>query len=234
MTRRQTAETAGQSTESRVSLPRQPAGKATAKDLNAALALLGATAVLVAIPGPNVALIIANTIARGFRTGAATVFGTPIGIALQLAIVVLGLAALLEYAAAAFLWLKWLGAAYLIFLGVRSWRIGTAGMDEAAASRKPVAALVWQGMLPALINPKTLLFNAAFLPQFVSTQAGAASLLPAAAIYLCVMFLGDLAWAATAQSARPLVLRMGRLRHRLTGGLFVGSGVGLAFARTSS
>ena len=75
-------------------------------DPDAALALIGATAVLVAIPGPNVALIVANTIARGLRFGAMTAIGTTIGVAVQLAVVVLGLAALLEFAASAFMWLK--------------------------------------------------------------------------------------------------------------------------------
>lgn len=200
-------------------------------DLSLALALAGATLVLVAIPGPNVALIVANTLARGFRFGAMTVFGTTIGVALQLAVVVLGLAALLELAASAFIWLKWAGVAYLLYLGVVSWRQGVEDLEDTAASRKPLRHLFWQGLLLATINPKTLLFNAAFLPQFVGSNAGSGTLLTAAVIYLAVIFLGDLVWAATAQSARPLILKLGRLRHRLTGGLFFGSGIGLALAR---
>lgn len=200
-------------------------------NLSAALALAGATFILVAIPGPNVALIIANTIARGFRYGAMTVFGTTIGVALQLAVVVLGLAALLELAGLAFIWLKWAGVAYLLYLGVVSWRRGVEDLQETSASRKPLRSLFWQGLLLATINPKTLFFNAAFLPQLVGANASATSLLIAAAIYLAVIFLGDLIWAGTAQSARPLILRLGRLRHRLTGCLFFGSGIGLALAR---
>ncbi len=201
-------------------------------DMMMALALAGATALLVAVPGPNVALIIANTLARGFRLGAVTVIGTTAGVALQLAAVVLGLAAVLEFAASAFLWLKWAGVAYLLYLGVRSWRQGVAGMEEAKASRKPLRIIFWQGLLLAIINPKTLLFNAAFLPQFVAPGAGSTALLTAAMIYLAVIFAGDMLWAASAQSARPAILRLGRLRHRLTGALFVTSGLGLALART--
>ena len=200
-------------------------------DLGLALALAGATVILVAIPGPNVALIIANTIARGFRFGAMTVFGTTVGVALQLAVVVLGLAALLEFAASAFTWLKWAGVAYLLYLGVMSWRQGVEELQEASASQKPLRNLFWQGLLLATINPKTLLFNASFLPQFVGSNAGATSLLIAATIYLVVISLGDLIWAGTAQSVRPLILRLGRLRHRLTGCLFFGSGIGLALSR---
>lgn len=200
-------------------------------DLNAALALIGATALLVAIPGPNVALIIANTIAFGLRFGAMTVLGTTIGVALQLAIVVLGLAALLEHAASAFMWLKWAGVAYLLYLGIMSWRQGLQQIHETRASRKPLRSLFWQGLILAMINPKTLLFGAAFLPQFVGPDAGVASLGSAAAIYLGVLFLGDLLWAGSARSARPALLKLGRLRHRLTGCLFLVSGLGLALAR---
>ena len=200
-------------------------------DVGLALALVGATAVLVAIPGPNVALIVANTLAYGFRFGAMTVLGTTIGVALQLAVVVLGLAALLEFAAWAFLWLKWIGVAYLILLSVRAWRRGITVLDPREASDKPLWKLFWQGLLLATINPKTLMFNAAFLPQFVAPGAGVSALLLAAGIYLAVIFTGDLVWSASAESARPVMGRLGKLRHKLTGVLFFGSGVGLALAR---
>lgn len=200
-------------------------------ELNSALALIGATLVLVAIPGPNVVLIIANTISYGLRFGAVTVLGTTIGVTLQLAVVVLGLAALLEFAVSAFMWLKWAGVAYLLFLGLMAWRQGIEDTLDVAASRKPLKSLFWQGLLLAAINPKTLLFNAAFLPQFVAPEAGANPLLAVAALYLAVIFVGDMGWALTAQSARPMAVRLGRLRHRLTGCLFIGSGVALALAR---
>ncbi len=200
-------------------------------DLGLILALVSATTILVAIPGPNVALIVANTLAYGFRFGAMTVLGTTIGVALQLVVVVLGLAALLEFAASAFLWLKWIGVAYLIYLGVSAWRQGVADLEEFEASRKPLNTLFWQGLLLATINPKTLIFNAAFLPQFVASGSGSSALLMTAAIYLAVIMLGDLVWAASAESARPMLAKFGRLRHRLTGVLFFGSGIGLALAR---
>ena len=196
-----------------------------------AIALVGATTLLVAIPGPNVALIVANTIGYGFRLGTTTVVGTTIGVAIQLLVVILGLAALIEFAASAFLWLKWLGVAYLIYLGVAAWRQGMADMEARAPSQKPLGELFWQGLLLATINPKTLIFNAAFLPQFVAPDAGVGALMIAAGLYLLVVFLGDLLWAATAQSVRPTILKLGRLRNRLTGLLFIGSGVGLALAR---
>lgn len=200
-------------------------------DPTLALALMAATALLVAIPGPNVALIVANTLAHGGRAGARTVFGTTLGVGLQLTVVVLGLATLLEVASGLFLWLKWLGVLYLIWLGIAALRHGSGSDLTLAADPRLQRKLMWQGLMLALINPKTLIFNAAFLPQFVSPGAGTAALATAAALYLAVIFAGDLLWVLTARSARPYVGRVSRLRHKLTGVLFIGAGVGLALAR---
>ncbi len=195
------------------------------------IALVTATAALVAIPGPNVALIAANTISHGFRFGAATVLGTTLGVAVQLSIVVLGFTALLTFAADAFLWVKWLGAAYLVYLGIKAWKERADELESAKACSTPLRKLFWQGMLLAIINPKTLVFSAAFLPQFVTNQEAAFALVQPAMIYLLVILVGDLCWAAVARSATPFFKSIGHLRHKLTGTLFIGSGVGLALAR---
>ena len=202
-------------------------------EFGAALALVGATVLLVAIPGPNVALIIANTLTNGLRFGVVTVVGTTLGVALQLLLVVLGLALILETASSVFAWLRWAGVAYLLYLGILAWRQGVEEMRDTSATQKPLRVVFWQGVLLAMINPKTLLFNAAFLPQFVKTDSGSTALLLAAILYLCVIMIGDLVWVVSAQSAKPVIAKLGRLRHRLTGCLFFGSGVGLALARVA-
>lgn len=201
-------------------------------DLTTALALIGATAVLVAIPGPNVALFVAHTLTHGLRFGVVTVLGTTVGVALQLLVVVGGLAIILEFAAFAFVWLKWAGVAYLIYLGVTSWRNGADESDGPAVRRAAMPALFSQGLLLATLNPKTLLFSAAFLPQFVSGESAASyHLLLPAALYLTVVLIGDLCWVVLAQSVKPLLMKLGRVRNRLMGSLFFGAGVGLALAR---
>lgn len=121
--------------------------------------------------------------------------------------------------------------AYLVHLGVNAWRQGIADLDIRGASREPLTAVFWQGLRLATINPKTLVFNAAFLPQFAVAGSGVSALLITSAIYLAVIMLGDLKSVASAQTARPAVARLRRLRHRLTGVLFFGSGIGLALAR---
>ena len=201
-------------------------------DQSLVFALIAATAVLVAIPGPNVALFVANTLRYGSRHGAITVLGTTIGVGVQLAAVVLGLALVLQLAGEALTWLKWIGVLYLLYLGYSTWREETAGMSDAAATDAPLGRVFWQGLLLAAINPKTLIFSAAFLPQFVSAGAeGGLVLLMPAVIYLSVIFLGDMCWVISARAARPLLRRLGRWRNRLTGTLFLGAGIGLALAR---
>ena len=195
------------------------------------LPLILATTVLVAIPGPNVALIVANTLRRGFRFGTVTVLGTTAGIAVQLSIVLVGLSVVLEVAAAAMAWIKWLGVAYLIYLGIQSWRRDSTDLAEVSPSAQPAGFLFWQGLILATINPKTLLFNAAFLPQFLDSGSGRNELLLAAGVYLTVLLLGDLLWAAFAGVARPVISRFATIRDRITGCIFVGSGVGLGLAR---
>ena len=193
----------------------------------AALAI--ATTFLVAIPGPNVALIVANTLQYGLRVGLVTVAGKTAGVGVQLLLVVAGLAALVELAADTLTWIRWAGVAYLVWLGIRTWRESPADLRDVGAA----PAMFWRGCLVAAINPKTLLFNAAFLPQFVTVDAGVAGQ-PAvvAAVFLAVLFAGDMLWAACAGSARRLFDRHAAARNRLTGGFLVAAGVGLALART--
>ena len=131
------------------------------------LALIGVTILLAAIPGPNVALIVENTIERGPRFSAMTVVGTTVGVALQLGVVVLGFTALLKVATSALVWIKWAGGAYLFYLGVVSWRRAMSDLKSQTPSFKPIGRMFLQGILLAAVNPKTLLFNAAFLTQFV-------------------------------------------------------------------
>lgn len=202
-------------------------------DISSALALISATLILVAIPGPNVALFIANTIAYGARYGAATVVGTTLGMALQLALVTLGFALILQLAADAFIWLKWAGVLYLVYLGIKTWQQGIGEMDDPKVKKKSPFDLFWQGFILAIINPKTMIFCAAFLPQFIdpANQASSALMIPSL-IYISVLFFGDMIWVAMAHSARPAIHRLGRLRHKLSGGLFFLSGLGLAITQT--
>ena len=192
--------------------------------MNSLLALVVATAVLVVIPGPNVALIVANSLKFGFRMGVVTVLGTTAGLAVQLALVVAGMVAVIQVAADALTWIRWAGVVYLVWLGVRTWRAPASDLSEVRAA--PV--MFWRGCLLAAVNPKTLLFNAAFIPQFTGVST---SLVTAATVFLAVVFIGDVLWAAFATSARRLLGRYAVWRNRLTGALLAAAGIGLALSR---
>ncbi len=192
------------------------------------IALVAATAVLVAIPGPNVALIVANSLKNGFRAGVATVLGTTVGVGLQLALVVFGLAAIIAVAAEALQWIKWAGVAYLIYLGIRTWREPPSDLNAIEAA----PAMFWRGCLVAVVNPKTLLFNAAFIPQFVGGESATiGSLTVVASVFLAVLFVGDIVWAAFASSARRVLQRYAAARNRLTGAFLTAAGIGLAISQ---
>jgi threonine/homoserine/homoserine lactone efflux protein len=192
------------------------------------VALAAATAILVAIPGPIVGLIVANSVRHGPRVGFVTVMGTTLGNALQLLLVVLGMAALIELAADALSWIRWAGVVYLVYLGIRSWNEPAGELRGADAA----PAVFWRGCAVAVVNPKSLLFNAAFLPQFIAADGGLTGH-PAvvAAVFLLVLSIGDALWALFAGSARHLLDRYASVRNRITGGFLVAAGLGLALAR---
>ena len=200
-------------------------------ELTSLLALTAATIVLVLIPGPNVALIVANSLSRGFRFGAATVRGTTLGVGLQLALVVFGLAAVLTIAAEALAWLKWIGVAYLFFLGVQAFRARSSDLALGHDTRRATQA-IGQGAMLAILNPKTLLFNAAFLPQFVTAEASTLQVAVLGSVYLLVLTLGDLLWAGAAHQARPLLEHASRWPNRILGTCYLSAAFGLALART--
>jgi threonine/homoserine/homoserine lactone efflux protein len=163
--------------------------------------------------------------------GFVTVLGTTAGVAAQLTLVVIGMTAVIELAAETLSWIKWAGVVYLLILGIRTWR---EPVDE-LSTVEPVPAVFWRGCLVAAMNPKTLLFNAAFIPQFVAgDSASAAQVALVAAVFLTVFFLGDTLWAAFAHSARPVISRFSRMRNRLAGAFLSAAAIGLAFARRQS
>lgn len=193
------------------------------------IALVLATIVLIAIPGPNVALIVANSLQHGLRIGVITSLGTTAGIGVQLLIAVSGLAALVQLVANALLWIKWAGVIYLLYLGITTWRKRAVDLSEVRAESQSRA--FWRGVMLAIVNPKTLLFNAAFLPQFVGTGPGAVGeLYLVALVYLGVLLVGDALWAVFAAGARRAIAISGHLRHRVIGAFLVGASVGLALS----
>lgn len=193
-----------------------------------------ATVVLMLIPGPNVALIVANSLAGGVRCGLLTVAGTASAMVLQLVVVALGLAGLLAGLGHAFGWLRWLGAGYLVLLGIRQWRAAPVDLSQVPPSLSRLRTIWTRAFLVSLTNPKTLLFYGAFFPQFIAPhRPQTAQLAVLCAVFLLLAVTLDSGWALAASRARPLLARHGRWRYRLSGGVLVCAAAGLALSRAA-
>jgi homoserine/homoserine lactone efflux protein len=193
---------------------------------------VAATVLLMLVPGPNVALIVANSLAFGARVGLVTVFGTIVGMIVQLSVAALGVTALFGALAEGFNTLRWLGVVYLLWLGVRDWRTPAGDLSRIA----PVSPrrIFTRGFLVSLTNPKPLVFYAAFLPQFLVADAPLGRQMAILSVtFVAIGFVVDSGWAFAGARARGLVARFGRARNRLTGAILVGAGaaLGLALAR---
>lgn len=132
------------------------------------LAFVAATLVLLLIPGPTVLLVVGYALSGGRRTVAYTAPGVALGDATAMTVSLLGLGALLATSATAFTIVKWVGAAYLVWLGIGMWRTrpATDAMAPKATSRTG-AAMLRDAWLVTALNPKSVVFFMAFLPQFV-------------------------------------------------------------------
>ena len=197
-----------------------------------------AVTILVLIPGPVVTLVVANSLRQGSRSGLATVAGASIGNAILLGATAVGLIAFFALLSEVFEIVRWVGAAYLIWLGIKAWR--AHGTHEAASLPRPARssrAVFLQGFVIAITNPKAILFYIAFLPQFVDPHLPAGpQLLLMIATMIVMALLTDSGYALLAARARGwfTVPERRRLQSRITGTLLIGVGCALLVARRGS
>lgn len=195
-------------------------------------AFVAATTLLMLVPGPNVALIVANSVAHGTRVGLLTVLGTSCAMVPQLLLTLLGMSTLLGVLAHWVEWVRWIGVAYLVYIGVKQWRAQPIDLTAVPAAPQSARTVFVRGFLVSLTNPKTLLFYGAFFPQFVdATRDAGSQFLLLTATFLALAVMLDSTWAILAGRARPFLTLRGRLRNRLSGALLIGAGLGLALAR---
>ena len=202
-------------------------------EMHVYLAFVAATAIMIALPGPSVLLTVAHSISFGWKPAISTVAGETMGIAVQLIIAAIGLTSLLNVIAGAFEWLRWAGAAYLVYLGIKQWRSANEPpeFDASSVSRKN---LFLQGLIITIPNPKSLIFIAAFLPQFIdAAQPLGLQFAIIVPTFLLITFTVTSVWALVAGNARIFFQSRRALKSvkRTTGGLMVIAGVGLALAR---
>jgi threonine/homoserine/homoserine lactone efflux protein len=195
-------------------------------------AFLAATLVMLVMPGPNVTMIVANSVAYGTRYGLFTVLCTSASIIPLLVLTVAGTSALLAFVAHWFDWLRWIGAAYLVYLGIQVWRAPPPDLGGLRPDPRSTRAIAARAILVALTNPKTLLFFGAFFPQFIDpTRDVTMQLTIMAVTFFVAAVVTDGSWAIAAGRARPVLVRAGKWVNRVTGSVLLTCGVGLALER---
>src|SRR5713226_396165 len=155
---------------------------------------------LLLVPGPAVVYITSRSIGLGRAAGIVSAMGIAVGTLFHAAAATLGLSALLGSSATVFQFVKYAGAAYLIYLGIRTLRGGDTAMLEASNGRRNLGSIFGQGVLVNLLNPKTALFFLAFLPQFVDPSRGHATLqiFELGVLFALMGWVSDSVWATIA------------------------------------
>jgi threonine/homoserine/homoserine lactone efflux protein len=199
------------------------------------LAFTAASAVLLVIPGPTVLLVVSYALGQGWRTAAPMAIGVALGDFTAMTLSMLGVGALLAASATLFTILKWIGAAYLIYLGIKLFRAGGALAAEPRKDTASVTKMLAHAWLVTALNPKSLTFFVAFLPQFLDHNADfATQMLVFEATFLTLAFANAFGYALVASRARSAVgnPRVIAAFNRTGGALLVGAGVGALAMRS--
>lgn len=201
------------------------------------LAFVAASAVLLAIPGPTVLLVISYALGHGRRPAAAIVAGVALGDLTSMTASMLGLGALLAASALVFTALRWIGGAYLVYLGVQLWRAPVGEATDAEALPASLRRIFTHAYAVTALNPKGIVFFVAFVPQFLTASS---PFLPQVAVleatFVTMAIVNSALYAVLASAARQR-LRQARVRravNRTGGTLLIGAGALAAGWRTAA
>lgn len=196
--------------------------------LNHWLAFAAASAVLVAIPGPTVLMVISYALGHGRKATAATVAGVSLGDLTAITASMLGVGAVLAASAAIFTAVKLVGAFYLVYIGIKLWRAPVGDQHLAVVEEAKPDRIFWHAYWVTALNPKGVVFFVAFLPQFFDA---AAPILPQmvlfAITFVVIATLNSLLYALMASAARQSIRKpaVQRRVNRLGGSMLIGAGV---------
>ena len=195
-------------------------------------AFVAACIALALLPGPNVTLLIANGLRHGTRAALINIAGAQVGLAIVIGIVAIGLTTLMATLGYWFVWVRFAGAAYLVWLGIKLIRSPVEGVGSDAPP-PPRGGFFLQGLLVSLSNPKVLVFFGAFIPQFVDMSRDHVSQVTLLGItFMLIAAVTDGLYALLAGRARSFFsARRTRLLSRASGGFMIGGGIWLALTR---
>lgn len=194
-----------------------------------------AVVVFAAVPGPAVFYVVTRSISQGRRAGGVSAGAVAVGNLVHVAAATVGLSALLASSAVAFSVVKYVGAAYLVYLGVRALLSREHAQRTGQPAPQPLSRVFREGVVVAVLNPKTALFFLAFLPQFVDPGRGSASaqLAVLGILLVAITVVSDFCYAMVTGSAGAWLRARNRVLHRsrfVTGGAYITLGVTAAVA----
>jgi threonine/homoserine/homoserine lactone efflux protein len=196
-----------------------------------------ASAILVAIPGPTVLLVISYALGHGRRYALVTTAGVALGDLTSMTASMLGLGVLLAASASLFTVLKWIGAIYLIYLGLKLWRAPATHGDTPASAETRALRIFGHAYAVTALNPKSLVFFVAFVPQFIDTHVATwPQIAVFEATFVTVGTLNALGYALLASAARRVIRTPGAqlAAHRAGGTLLIGAGLFAAIWRKAA
>jgi threonine/homoserine/homoserine lactone efflux protein len=199
------------------------------------LAFAAASAVLLIIPGPTILLVVSYALGQGWRTALPMAVGVALGDFTAMTLSMLGVGALLAASATVFTILKWIGAAYLVWLGVKLFRAGGSLQAEPRKSAASSLRMLGHAWLVTALNPKSITFFVAFLPQFLDRSGDFWTQMAVfEATFLVLAFLNALGYALAASRARQAVAnpRVLSIVNRTGGTLLIGAGVATVAMRS--
>lgn len=192
------------------------------------LAFVAASAVLLVIPGPTILLVVSYALGQGWRAALPTAIGVALGDFTAMTLSMLGIGALLAASATLFTALKLVGAAYLIWLGIKLWRAGGTLDAKPVTERTEAVKMLAHSWLVTALNPKSITFFVAFLPAFIDPAADFLSqMLVFETTFLVLAFANAFGYALVASRARRFASdpRAIGVVNKVGGGLLVGAGV---------
>lgn len=199
-----------------------------------------AASTLLIIPGPAVLYIMARSIDQGKKAGLVSVLGVSLGGSVHVLAGAIGVSAILMTSATAFHIVKYLGAAYLIYLGCKTLfsKSNSTASEIPKAPRKKLRKIFYESALVEIMNPKTALFFLAFFPQFIAPTAGSVTVqfLLLGTIFIILAFISDGLYAILAASMRKRIVgstASSKVMNRITGYFYIALGIFSAFASPS-
>src|SRR4051812_31283435 len=195
--------------------------------LNLYFAIVAACIALALLPGPVVTLIIANGLRHGTRAALVNLAGVQAGLAIVIGIVAVGLTSLMATMGYWFDWVRFAGAAYLVWLGIKLIRAPVEGLGADEPPPPPRGGFFLQGFLVLLSNPKVLVFFGAFIPQFMDMDKDhVLQVVLLGVTFMVIAALTDLVYALLAGRARRFFSHSRtRLLSRISGGFMIGGGL---------